>query len=420
MGPPAMSRSAQEDGQVKAAILRLWDVFAKGEDCAVGREEYEGFVRRLGRVLLPGLAPEQEAKLAANTWEEDCGGLDRLAFAPFFHATLRLAKTWTGGAQDPAELFGFLEDLLVRTTRARLKISSTGEVVESDIVLVVKFWTDLDEVPNLPESDFGLNLAFQAKGQYPDFHLDISTHCLPSGALAGRTVVRCDEVARDMSDWSDRDGGLTRAWAPLEAIVPMGRALVLALKQVEANAAHGIMEIDASELDSTNTNAIEAACAIFGPLAPLDGVATVEVRGATSEEAVAQGTEEPFSLRDVMALGLQSGGTAVAITLRPVLGSLLGKLRALRAGLRLLQPNPALAALLPPGAGKTGEIMKLPTFPDLLRHEVDIDPKCGLARPLRQESLIDVAGLASLAEAFLESSQEREASGAAIVHNPEN
>jgi len=65
-----------EEPVVQAAVLQVWAQFKKGADNAIDREEYEGFMLRVMRVLLPGLGTEREQRLAANAWEEDAGELE--------------------------------------------------------------------------------------------------------------------------------------------------------------------------------------------------------------------------------------------------------------------------------------------------------------------------------------------------------
>ncbi|CAK0863570.1 unnamed protein product [Prorocentrum cordatum] len=188
--PESARQSLGSSPEVRAVISELWDVFVKSEDCSVSPEQYKGFVRRIVRVLLPGLKADQEETVAANTWQEDARGLDRLTFAPFFEAVIRFSSNWTD-SDDPTAIAAFIKDLLLRITKVEVTVTATGQAVQKDNVVQVAFrGAKAGVASDRRPSDPALTrlLDVRQKGTLPKFQLSLA---LGSGASGPQPDLCC-------------------------------------------------------------------------------------------------------------------------------------------------------------------------------------------------------------------------------------
>lgn len=389
----------REDPQVQAAVLRIWDLFSKRRDNTVGQEEYESFIRRIVRVLIPGLDVGQECKLARNTWEEVAGNASEVGFASFHHAMVRLGKMWTN-SRHPEALSSFLEDLRTRVTRAKILRAETGEEVEvSDDILVTFAGQNGNLEWTPPECDFGTNVVVEWRGKAPIFQLEPKVGP-KSFVQTGANYCIYEESARNPYAEAAPSDGVVRVWAPLDSIMPIGRAVLVALRQAEASAKEGPLDLDLSDVTPPVESPIEGARVLLSRMLPSGG-GSVSVSVASGGAAIVEGSGHLFGITDLLGAGLAKGNVSNSIIVTPRQTSVLYKLDLIRRGLRLKQPRAAVAALHADGGADGENAFRLPTFTNVLKNEVELDTDSGVVKPVRTESLLESGSISALAESYV-------------------
>lgn len=395
-----------EGVEVQAAVARLWDIFTKESDSCIKQEEYEGFVRRVTRVVLPGLSSAQELVLAKHSWEEAVANRSRLPFGAFYQATVRLAKMWTDSPSS-ASLAAFLEDLRLRISRARVTNPESGEEVELHEQIVVTFEGHNGNTGTLPpDNKFVTRFSIEPSGKHPSYRLVWNCSCEPlstSGSsiiATGANFCWYDEKARDMSTTLDLGEGIRWVWADLDTVTPLGRAVLAALKQVRS--CDRFVDIDLSGVEASTTP-VDGARKLFASTLPSGTSRATVIVLTRDDHAIVEGNENDFGIQDMLGAGLTAGNTSNIIILAPVQGSVLYKLDLAREGAQL--PEPCAATAAQPGYVPLdvplGEEMKLPTFTDLLKNQAKLDLASGLVKPVRPESLIASGSLAAIGEAYI-------------------
>jgi adenylate kinase family enzyme/YHS domain-containing protein len=401
---PYAAPNFQENPQVQAAVMRLWGQFQKDQQNSIGREEYEGFMMRVMRVLLPGLGVEREQRLAVNAWEEDACGLERMQFAAFLGAMVSLARVWTDW-RKPDDASVFLEDLLRRTTRVLVTIGDTGAVIAKAPNIMATFYAHQDALTiDLPESDFGSSVTINPSGALPKCTAQASFDANAQWVSMGPHLCWFDEMVVDPEEDAAPNDGMQREWIALDDVIPLGRTALVALMKAQADASKGLIDIDVSGVTPAPDNMIDAARITLQKSLGINGQVSVEVAASTSvaeARAISMPRGTPFGISDLLAAGLSEASNSTQIFFRPTLRSPLYKLRRLREELQLEQPSPAEAVI--PGGAVNGDPNgpRLPSFLGLLEGKVAVDSETGLVKPVKNESLLLSATLTSLAQAFL-------------------
>lgn len=405
--PPALGGA--DEARLQIVVVRLWGLFKLGEDSTVSRVEYDDLLLRLLRVLLPALHQRHEEMLLANAWEEDAGGLDGMPFSMFFAAMWQFAKHWTGSA-DAAVGAQLIEDLALRITRVHI-LRADGRLDKKEHRLSVQFQCGDKELdPSMVESTFAACVSFATKGHIPAFSLDLSVH-LQGHAVRQMYEHSCifDEAVMDPCDDVCPCDSVSLVWAPIEDIVPMGHAALIALRQMALDCGEKeSIEIDVTGVKPKIKTATEAVCHTLEKLGnKTDTINCVVVaRGVAAAQdapvALVEATQKPLAFMDVLGCGVRSTSSATVMRVLPAKGSQLYLLEKLRAGLRsglagVASVNAADAAL--PGFAKGGadEGLKLASFPDVLEGSMAMNSETGLVERARDENLFLYGSLSSLA-----------------------
>jgi len=393
---------------VQSAIMRIWDQFEKTDGNEISQTDYEDLVRRILRVVLPGLKPEHEQLIAVNTWDEVSGGQTHIGFTDFFDTMVRIGKMWTN-QQNPSEAAVFFEDIFTRITCMQ------GSDPDSTHRFELRFWTiDNSLDGHVQDCAFGANVGLSFKGTPPKFQMDARIERNGSLAQIGLHVCWFEEIVCDHVDTTTA-GATSRVWAPLDSITPMGAAFLSALQQVAAESWNMQMNIDVSNEDPPIESSLEGVRVVLRQQNGMPVAGQVSLRTIFTKDgrAVIEDSQRELCLADLLTVGLTEGSGSTSVLVRPVRSSVLYKLEKLRKGLQLEQTNPAFAARstvhfpkivgdFPSFIGGEGvDIVKLPTFPQVLNHEVALDTISGLVKPMKNEDFLLTGTLSSMAEEFI-------------------
>lgn len=388
-----------DDARVQSLVMKFWDLFRKGEDNTISSNEHQGFVRRFARVYLPGLSEQQELTLAANTWREDAGGSSAISFAKFFIAVVRLGQMWLD-SNDPAAHAAFLEDLYERSTRVSVSsFDDSGKLVqvEEPPVYLVTFRRATESDDNKPLScPFGACLDVQSSISDGKAKLTASMHGLAKGDYFHVCWFR-ERVVGCATNLGPEDG-VARTWAPLDEVMPIGWAANHALRTARADA--GTLEIDLAGVKQ-RPDSLQTCLSALNMTYPMNEI-SVEVSSDEGQPIVMEGTDDqPFGLRELMAIALTEDIISEQVLLRPEKTSphsVLWKLNALRIGLGLEQNDASLAAM---SRGKAKAQLQLPVFTDIIAGKAAVSQDAGVVKHVKKESLLSSGSLTSLAENFI-------------------
>eukprot|EP00927_Polykrikos_kofoidii_P038138 TRINITY_DN32418_c0_g1_i1.p1 TRINITY_DN32418_c0_g1~~TRINITY_DN32418_c0_g1_i1.p1 ORF type:complete len:2262 (+),score=447.00 TRINITY_DN32418_c0_g1_i1:103-6888(+) len=412
LGGPSLSTNSK----AQIAIVRLWDLFQKTDEGAIERPEYEAFVRRVIRVVLPALDEKYERMLASNTWEGDVGTLDKMSFPLFFRALARFAKMWTD-AGDATVAAEFLEDICNRITRLRI-VQPGGNLHDLEQTITVTFRADDGSDVHIPDCDFGIVVAVGIKGNLPSFQVDASFDRLQKSTQLGMHLCFFSETVLDPRDNFGHSDAVARVWAPLDEIVPMGHAALVALIHAEKDCRlNGRFDVHVDSINpppehppkTTNEAVYYAVGQYDGTGKRIDQISCEVTRksshASTIQEVSVNGTSRSFVFHDLLGVGMLKDSPASTMLVRPELGSMLYKLAKLRRDLQTSTMSAADAAL--PGFSEAGGLRgrdrghKLSSFMDALENNVALDPATNLMKEVKDESLFLYGSLSSLAETFI-------------------
>eukprot|EP00928_Gymnodinium_smaydae_P021250 TRINITY_DN18276_c0_g3_i1.p1 TRINITY_DN18276_c0_g3~~TRINITY_DN18276_c0_g3_i1.p1 ORF type:complete len:2412 (-),score=485.57 TRINITY_DN18276_c0_g3_i1:104-7339(-) len=395
------------DPGLQAVILRYWDQFKHGPGNVIEREEYELFLLRCIRVLLPGLVPEHERSLVSNTWLEDTCGLDHLPFSMFFNAMVRFARTWRG-TDDPALAATFLEDLFARITCPQV-LQADETVIDKDPAIIVSFRPDDAGSSHTPECDFGASVTVETEGELPTFKVTTAVHHDHTGInLQAHLCIFTESIRDAHEDHLPADAGVSYKWTPLEEIVPMGMAALAAMRQAEHSSREtGETEVDSAGISPEPADAIEAFLAWVTRRCPTSNVLScrVDAKGKSTARDVPNVTVEasgrPLGIMDILSVGVNTSPAYSTMIMQPENGSMLYRLAKLRSALKGVLGSGAADAAFPGFAVANGGAIRnvhLCSFPEVLEGAAALEPASGLVKLVKDESLLMYGSLSCLAE----------------------
>jgi hypothetical protein len=414
--PPLAACLGPEEALLQTTIVGVWDLFKHNPDNTINREEYEAFQLRLIRVMLPSMEAKHEQTLAANAWEQDSCGLDKMPFSFFATAMVRFAKMCTSSpsASDAAK---FLQNVFDRITLLHV-VKADGQVLEpppSEFDVIFSPSDGNDEVDGVPpDIDIGAGIAVTIQGYYPAFTYSAKFCMSAKRTVGAEQPIIFDELLKKPDVPRAPNDSVSLKWAPLKDIVPLGYATIVILQQLAKDcAAQGSVAVNVEGVPgiSSNSQAMVHVLTKDGFRGVSNSVSCkVVVKSPNSVADIPTafvGGNTPIIFQHLLGIGLEPAQMQTYLKLRPPRTSPLYCIEKIRKNIGSAfvgnAPVNAAEAALPgcinacdPKAGNPNDL-KLPAFSDMLAGTLDMDAETGLARRVRDESMIDHGSLTSLA-----------------------
>eukprot|EP00746_Dinoflagellata_sp_MGD_P167078 gnl/MRDRNA2_/MRDRNA2_97418_c0_seq1.p1 gnl/MRDRNA2_/MRDRNA2_97418_c0~~gnl/MRDRNA2_/MRDRNA2_97418_c0_seq1.p1 ORF type:complete len:2329 (-),score=603.32 gnl/MRDRNA2_/MRDRNA2_97418_c0_seq1:172-7086(-) len=394
--PPSLA----DDPRLQSVILKIWDQFNKDANDCVVKPEYEGYLRRVMRTLLPDLKPEHVEKLASNAWEEDADGRECMDFQLFFKAALRFTEVWMGAGQDAGNAAEFLGNIFARITTAHIMDAQSGEETVIKPRISLKFYTNTDTGDSsIPNSTFGQSYTINPTGSAPNLQVEVAFEESSRFVQTGSHCLWFDEGVR-APEIGTATQGMSTSWADIEDIIPFGRTALAVMATMKTESEAGALKCTVDP----GADQVKGIRQAFRSETALQGELEVLVDMDPDVTATVKGQNRPLRLRDIIAVSLDIRSTSRNIVARPVRHSVMYQLEKLRAVLPLEQKNAALAAMSPAGSKDADDAetaAKLTTFANVLDNSVELNSGDHIMQPVVTEDLLTFGSLSSLAEAFL-------------------